>query len=263
MSQDEDLAFALAKALISGGVNLALPGVGSLVAVGINRLPGGRKQFEGAVREELHAALREAKPPSKKSKLARAKGLISPSHYKEARRVRKGLEGFEGLMQAEAQATDPVPAGEEEPFAREVREASWAVLGRAQLEMASSRGFVPGCWQDEFAASLLVVARDGLSDGSLRSYWRYLTGMEGKNEGDHSGEELESWAKNVTRIFALRMDSNPQLKPIIEELRRADQDAIQRALLWRLDQLRRSLALIAAALAAFAAAFGLGIELVD
>lgn len=251
MADDDNLAFTLAKALITGGANLALPGVGSLLAIGASRFKGDRRQFEKAVNAELLAAAREAQEGCKEGFIAQMRRRASPSRIRENRALKK-LRSFESLAQSGDQSREPAAPDEPSPSDEG---GTLSALGREQLELARHRGFVPGCWQDEFATFLKAAARDGLAEPARRKGWRSLIGIE--DGPDPTGPELTSWAKHVTEIFALRMEVNPKLNPVASALRTSERDAVQRALLWRLDQQRRSLQLIAFALVAFLAALGI------
>jgi hypothetical protein len=140
---------------------------------------------------------------------------------------------------------------------------SLAALGEAQLAMASSAGFVPGLWQDEFAALLQTVCEEELRKGGLdRDRWRRLIGL-GEEVDDPGGMQLTALMRCVARVFAARIAANPALEGLTKELRQSDSAAAHYALLWRLDQQRRSLALIAAVLAMLAASLGIGIDVIE
>ncbi|HEU5062943.1 MAG TPA: hypothetical protein VFT79_07300 [Solirubrobacterales bacterium] len=249
--QGEELSFTLAKVLITGGMNVALPGVGSLLSIGFSRFKGSRKDFEKAVNGELLAAAREAQPRHKDGVVAQIRRGLSRSRLREGSALKK-FSGAKSLTESGEQNREPGLA--DEP-SLSTGGTTPSALGLEQLELASQRGFVPGCWQDEFAMFLKAAAREGLAEPDRRSGWRSLIGIE--DGPDPTGPELASWAKQVTGVFALRMEMNPQLKPVASALRTSERDAIQRALLWRLDQQRRSLQLMAYALIALLAALGI------
>lgn len=262
MAADEELVLALAKGLVGSAANLALPGLGSLLSVGVARFTDNQVDIKKQISVELVTSFGLVVPKKKTSWIARGKNLFSGSEKKEAGRLLSSGIGINNLLETAGQTMDEPCAGVA-PELSDAEKEDWAALGKAQLAMVSSPSFVPGVWQDEFAALLQALAEKQLDKGAPdRDRWRQLLGLE-KDEETPKGAQLTDLMRTVTRVFAARMEANTTLAPLAEELRQSDRSAMQYALLYRLDQQRQSLQLIAAVLVAFAAALGIGFDVVE
>jgi hypothetical protein len=259
MPADEDLLLALAKGLVGSAANLALPGLGSLIAVGMGSYQGSQAGFNEEISKELVAAFRTVGPRGKASRLTRVISVIKRSEKREARRLLGDGVDVSSVIGVGIKAMDD-PGAVDLAALPEVEQHSWAALGQAQLAMARSRAFVPGVWQDEFAALLQTIYEEQMRErGADHGRWRELIGND-EEAKIPSGAQLTDLMRTVTRVFGARMAANPNLETLAEELRQSDRTAMQYALLWRLDQQRQSLQLIAAAACALLIALGIEVE---
>jgi hypothetical protein len=261
VANGDDLLADLAKALIGTSVNLALPGLGSLAVLAVNRGKGAAN-LNDEVSKELLGAFRTIAPKRRLSAKAWAKNRLGFGRKGEVREMLDSNIGLDSLLEVGKRTVEgsgrvdlaSLPATERE---------SWAALAKAQMTMAGAPGFVPGTWQDEFTALLAGLADKYLrGDEPSREHWRDLIGVE-EGERDPKGAKLNDWARTVTRVFSARMAANPHLELFVKELSQSDRAAMQYALLWRLDQQRQSLQLVAAALCALLAALGIEIGVVQ
>jgi hypothetical protein len=258
MPDEDELLLTLAKGLIGSAANLALPGLGALVTVGFTHFKGTQGNFSEQIAKELLDSFR-AVAPRKVTLRARATALLSRSEKKEAHQLLAAGADLGSVMRVATRAMEN-SGNVDLATLPKADQQSWAALGEAQMAMARSPAFVPGVWQDEFAALLQTICEEQLEkDGSGADRWRQLIGIEERDK-DLSGAPLTDLMRTVTRVFAARMAANPVLKPLVDELRQSDRNAMQYALLWRLDQQRQSLQLIAAAICALLVALGIEVE---
>jgi len=261
MADDEELLLALAKGLVGSAANLALPGLGSLVSIGLTKFKGDQADFNKQISKELVTSFQVVTPKKKASWIARRKNALSRREKKEARRLLDSGVGVSSLIEAAAQTMDEPEAGGTTELS-DAEKKDWVALGKAQLAMVSSPAFVPGAWQDEFAALLQALFEKQMQkDGPDAKKWRGLIGLK---EGEEpKSAQLTDLMRTVTRVFAVRLASNDSLKQLVEELRQSDRIAMQYALLYRMDQQRQSLQLIAAALCALLVALGVEVEVLQ
>jgi len=95
---------------------------------------------------------------------------------------------------------------------------------------------------------LEVVVTTGLNDSDGGFNWSELV-AHGEPSSTPSAAEVVEWSRIVTRMFAARLEANDSLKEFSAQLRRNDEIAVQNALLWRLDQQRVALQVIAGTMA--------------
>jgi|GEM_PF-3565556 len=239
-----DIGGEVAKAAIGCAVNLVLPGLGSLAVAGIGKATEQGVDLEREVVNELGEAIAMTKgnPPIpllavRKRRRARAK----------ERAIRKALGGKIGLIQlTKAGSKTDGDAGSEGHDPQD--QQGLAAIARAQFVAAARPGEVPSSWQEEFAGMLEVVVTTGLNDSDGGFNWSELV-AHGEPSSTPSAAEVVEWSRIVTRMFAARLEANDSLKEFSAQLRRNDEIAVQNALLWRLDQQRVALQVIAGTMA--------------
>lgn len=260
MDEQDEILLAFLKGLVGSAANLALPGLGSLISVGFSRIQGngGEIDPDREIARELLLSFKSVAPTEKAPKRVRLLNALRKIGKKDATRFLDSRVDLSSLMDIATRAGEQRGAIDMSDLPKE-EQGEWEALGKAQLAMVSSPSFVPGVWQDEFAALLQIVCEEQLKEGGAdRDHWRRLLGVEGEKDPDDA--QLKEQLRTVSRVFAARMEANSTLQKFAKQLRQSDRTAMQYALLHRLDQQRQSLQLIAAVLVAFAAALGIGLD---
>lgn len=250
-----DIGAEVAKAAIGCAVNLVLPGLGSLAVAGIAKATEQGVDLEKEVVDELGKAIAMTKgnppiPPLAVRKRYRARA--------KERAIRKALGEKIGLIQlTKAGSTIDDDAGAESTDLRD--QQGLGAIAQAQFVAAARPGEVPSGWQEEFAGMLEVVVATGLKDADGGFNWSELV-AQGDTSSTPSAAVVVEWSRIVTRMFAARLEANNNLKEFSTQLRRSDEIAAQNALLWRLDQQRVALQVIAGTMA-LVAFLVLGVDL--
>lgn len=236
----------IAAATIGTAVHLAVPGLGSLAAAAIKEFTANGVNLEAEIQSELATAITLAKgtpPIPRRAFFKRRKAKAQEKAIRETFGKKMGLQDLAQL----GQGKDDVPAQDAQPSGKP-DDPKLALIAKTQLASAAVAGEVPTSWQDEFAGTLAIAVNAGLNSEAGTFDWHELMGLE-TSDGRPSDTEVAEWSRVVTRLFAARLEANDELLPLANQLRRYDEAAVQNALLWRLDQQRVALQIIAAVLA--------------
>lgn len=246
MANGFDPVNEVAAAAIGTAVNLAVPGLGSLAAAAVKDFTANGVDLEAEVQSELATAITLAKgtpPIPRRAFLKRRKAKAQEKAIRETFGRKLGLRDLAQLGQGE----DDVPAQDAQPPGNQ-DDPKLAVIVKAQLAAAAVAGEVPTSWQDEFAGTLEIAVNAGLNSEAGAFDWHELMGLKTSDERP-SDTKVAEWSRVVARLFAARLEANNELRPLATQLRRYDEVAVQNALLWRLDQQRVALQIIAGVLA--------------